>query len=796
MPATLEPPEIARSPEQAAPHGFWRRLLISIGRFLVVLAISGLLGAGWYVAKKGFGRQWRLRVVEELHKHGVEASIGRLTLNPFRGLVAQDVRIFDYKNRENRLARISEISLDINYSALLHNRPFLNAIDIRNAQIALPLQRGEKKSARAELTNFRGHIYFPPEQIYVSQAEGILCGVHVSLTGQLIKRDNYQPSPPSSDQQWENGLRLLQRVVTELQKFSFPRNRPSLQIKFAGDVARLEEARVEATLSGDRIFRKDCEIRDLRIAAEWVDQKLSVTDCEWKDRVGALFGRGGWRREENAAEFQFRSSIDAKSFLQTFGLGDALNDVVFYESPLIEASGKADFNSERPHWKIIGHASDASFAYRNVPFGDFAVDFSWDGERTLLRDLRVRQQSGELEANLLDAPNDFRLNVHSAIDPAAIKPLLSGGAREILDDWHWAQPPAVDLIIRGPNHDPATWQGKGTVAFGRARFRGVWMNSATAKVQFGDGSVTYNDLRITRKEGVGTGSFTYDFKNHEVRISNIKSSLFPAEMIVWIDPDLLKTVTPYRFRHAPTIHADGLYQFGGGKKTRLVLGVEASGGMDYDFLGKVLPFDAVSAKLLFTNDHLQIAGLKARLFSGEVTGKTEISLAHSDPHYDAEVSVGALDFPRLTDLYSHYKTAEGQLNGHYRFKGLGTDTRRMQGSGAIEVTNGNVFALPVFGPLSEILNAVVPGSGYSIAHSATATFTVRDGMIDTDDFEAAGKLFSMLGHGKINFVDDKLDFNVRMDAHGAGVLLTPVYKLFEYVGEGSLKKPEWRPKRF
>jgi len=27
-------------------------------------------------------------------------------------------------------------------------------------------------------------------------------------------------------------------------------------------------------------------------------------------------------------------------------------------------------------------------------------------------------------------------------------------------------------------------------------------------------------------------------------------------------------------------------------------------------------------------------------------------------------------------------------------------------------------------------------------------------------------------------------------------LLAPVYKLFEYTGEGSLKKPDWHPKRF
>ena len=34
-----------------------------------------------------------------------------------RGLIAQNVRIYDFKNRENTLAVISEVALDINYSA-------------------------------------------------------------------------------------------------------------------------------------------------------------------------------------------------------------------------------------------------------------------------------------------------------------------------------------------------------------------------------------------------------------------------------------------------------------------------------------------------------------------------------------------------------------------------------------------------------------------------------------------------------------------------------------------------------
>ena len=242
--------------------------MISV-RLVILGLILGIGGGGYYLAKRGFGRQWRYRVVEELRKRGVEANIGRLTLDPFRGLVAKNVRIFDYKNRENILALISEVSLDINYAALIHHEPFLNALDVRDAQIILPFKTADEKGDRAVLTNLRAHVYFPPEQIYVSQAEGIFCGIRISATGQLIKRENYQPSPALSAEEWQRRLLIAQRTVNELQKFRFPATRPSLQIKFSGDVAELEKARVEATLRGDRLQRGSYEMRDLSAVAEW-----------------------------------------------------------------------------------------------------------------------------------------------------------------------------------------------------------------------------------------------------------------------------------------------------------------------------------------------------------------------------------------------------------------------------------------------------------------------------------------------------------------------------------------------
>src|ERR1700675_3450794 len=233
MPAVLEPPPKGFGSSARRRKPTWgRRIAVSVLRLAVLAAIFGIISGGYYLAKRGFGREWRSRFVEELHKRGVEACIGRLTRDPFRGLVARNVRIFDYKNRENTLALISEVSLDINYAALIHHEPFLSALDVRNAQITLPLKSAAGRIDKAQLNNFRAHVYFPPEQIYVSQAEGIFCGVRISATGQLIKRENYQPSPQASEEEWQKRISALQRLVSEVQQFTFPGARRWLPVKF------------------------------------------------------------------------------------------------------------------------------------------------------------------------------------------------------------------------------------------------------------------------------------------------------------------------------------------------------------------------------------------------------------------------------------------------------------------------------------------------------------------------------------------------------------------------------------
>jgi hypothetical protein len=764
-------------------------------RFFLFAMIFALAWSGWYLAKRGFGRQWRDRVVEELHKRGVEASVRRLTLDPVRGLIAQDVRIFDFNNRENTLAVISEVALDINYAALLHHQPFLNALDVRGAELTIPTPLAGMTAPKAQITKFRAHIYFPPEQIYVSQAEGMFCGLRISATGQLIKRNDYKPSGEISDEDWRQRLMLLQRVTEELHRFKFPGEAPLLQIKFSGDLSQFETARADATLLGDRLQRGSYEMKDLSVAAEWTNQTLNINHCEWSDNAGSFSGRSSWSRETKAADFQARSTLDAKQFLDAFGFGELLTDLSLTSPPLLELSGSCDFSGNTPRASLIGRAVLDNFTYRKVPLLKLTGDFSWDGERGMLRNLRVRHESGELTVDLLEAPNDFRLNLESAVDPIVLRAIASPEVGRFLGEWEWRRPPAVRFALHGASRLPETWTGEGTVALQRTRFRGVWMNDANAKVHLKNGAVTFDNFRVTRDEGVGTGSFTYDFVKHEVRLTDVRSTLRPTDAILWIEPKLFKEVAPYKFRQPPSLVANGVIHFGP-SNDHLEITVDAPTGMDYVFLGKTLPIDRVSGRLLFTDNRLQLSEIAGTLFTGTLRGTADLSLKKGDPHYHANLAVDGVDFPRVADLYFKYQTTRGHLSGTYDWTGLGSEARSMRGNGSAKVTEGDVFAIPVFGPLSGMLNAIIPGAGYSLAHKANASFTVKEGVIHTDDFKVSGKLFGMVGHGDVRFLEDKLDFDIRIDAGGPGVLLTPMYKLFEYKGEGSISKPNWHARRF
>jgi len=336
------------------------------------------------------------------------------------------------------------------------------------------------------------------------------------------------------------------------------------------------------------------------------------------------------------------------------------------------------------------------------------------------------------------------------------------------------------------------------VALGKSNFRGPGFESLTSSVHYKDGVLDFPDFKLKRREGSGAGAFSFNFAREVATLTNVVSTMNPLDVATWVDEDgnLRRNLAPYRFRTPPHLLINGTVQIHDcSDNTRLRIDVDGK-GLDYTFLNKDLFFDKVDARLWVVQEWLSIEDLVSTSFNGSVKGDAKVCLTPGKGDFSGSLHVDGVDFASLTSLYLDYDTSKGKLRGDYSFSGVGMELKNLNGKGALVVSDGNVFDIPLFGPFSGILNSIIPGSGYNVARKASASFTMSQGVIETPNLLVEGKGFVMRGGGKLFPLDDKIDFSIRIHANGpAGVLLTPVSHLFEYVSDDSLSKPHWRPRR-
>ena len=779
-----------------------RRLLKTVLRVVLVTLVILIGWGGWYIYHRGFTRDWREYVNSEFEKHGLSVSITRLTLDPFHGLIARNVEVYDVTGRHRQVATIEQIVLDIDYSHLLSHKPFLNGIDLRNTKLTFPVDPADPASPRVEISHLNARVIMSTPGLFdLNKADAYFYGIHVSIRGRLTHPEEFHFSPGGAGSGGNKSpdMTRIEDAIRDIAALKYEAGNPQLDIDFNGDARDPQNLFVEATLRGEKIRSGGYVLETVDAAANYQNGVVNFKKCVAGDAGGGTFDASGkWEPATGLADLQLRSTLDIEKFSHAFNIAPQLDDFEFDEQPEIEISAERNAQNE-PGFTLTGHVALGNFKFKSIHFDGFNANFSWAGDRWFVRDVRLAHSSGVLTAKAMQLPGDFRADIQSTLNLNLLRPILSGKAADALSQFDFIDPPRVQLSVRGPVPDFDQCVATGHLQLGRASLRHSPMDRAECDVLIKNRAITYQQFTIERGDGVATGSFTYDFAKHEIRLDKIKSSLVPVDVAPWIDnPDMPKYVAPYRFRGQPNLFINGVVQFAGGKNTNLEIVVDAPNGMDYTFIRKDLPISSISGRLLFTDGHLQLSNVDAAIFGGHVQGNAEISLERATPGYSANMLVKNVDFQALTKLYFDYDNSRGQLNGAYTFSGVNDDARTMQGAGQATVTNGNVFAIPFLGPFTTILNSIVPGLGYDVARKATASFSVADGVITVPkkSFLVQGRGFNMLGGGKIYFLDDGMNFDIRINAQGlTGVILNPVSKLFEYTSDGSLSKPDWHPKR-
>ena len=770
--------------------------------FLLLLLLT-LGGGSWYLYRKGLTKPWREWIVDEVRKHGVEMSFGKLTVEPFRGLVAKDVKIYDSPKRKRVIAKVDEIVIEANYASAAKGRNFLDALTLLDASLELPLDQRQPNGPSVKIEQLSTRVLLPPGQLLVSRLDALIFGIRVQASGQFASPE-VLTSRKTADER--KASPLLEKVVEELRGIHYEGESPKLEIRFSGDLAQPETLLVEAELHAGKMRRGAYRVESLDVAGVWQNGTLAVSRFDARDKVGRLQLSSNYDSAQRTAQLRIRSGMDLPGFVKALHILD-LGDFEFQSVPHLDLTAKVKLSPPQsttpPQFQVFGQVRIGPFSYGGLPFDRLSADVAFDGQRWALRELSVKHRDGgDLRADIQqtyddNGTGDFRLLLTSALNPEVFMSAIKLSDTDVaarLAMFKFYDAPKITLSARGPS--PLDSAASGELVLGRTIYRGIEAKSARGNLRYAGRILNVDDFTVQRAEGVGGGGLAFDLDAKTVQIKQVKTALYPQDIALWIDPDLVGDVRPYRFlKKPPQLLIDGVVdQVRGGTRTRLNVNLEAA-AMDYTFCGKDLHLTDVTGKLFFNDERVKIDPARAVLFGGTVKGEAEIPLNKSKSNHVASLRFSDVDFTSLTKLYFGYDESQGKLNGIYNFTGRGDDGRTMRGEGELTVTDGKVFAIPFLGPFSNILNSIVPGIGYSNARKASMPFAISDGIITTKNLAIEGAGFSMFGHGRIWFLDDRMDFDMRINMQGLpGLPLFFVSKLLEYHTDSKFSKPEWRLK--
>ena len=213
---------------------------------------------------------------------------------------------------------------------------------------------------------------------------------------------------------------------------------------------------------------------------------------------------------------------------------------------------------------------------------------------------------------------------------------------------------------------------------------------------------------------------------------------------------------------------------------------------------------AITGTIRWLGNDLILTNAVSECYGGEARG-----WASFDIHTPGEgtdfyffVSGTNVDFHRMgLALWSPTNQLEGALSGTVMVTSANSgDWRTWNGFGAMQLRDGLLWNVPVFGLLSPMLNAVVPGLGNNRAKDAAGSFTMTNGVIRTEALLIRSGTMRLDYNGTVDLAENvnarvtaELLRNTPLLGGIVSLVLTPVSKAFECDVTGTLGQPKVTP---
>ena len=807
-----------------------------------VLVLASLVGLVWWANHTGLPDAWRGVIEEAMADDGVYADVGSLRYIPFRGIEVSQVTLYRDATRQQSVGQIHELLIDVNPSQLYRGHVQLDRLDLAGASVSLLVDPDDPDSASLDISDLNGRLEFlATRELVATGVSGFVGGVELQIDGQLERGASKDELSRESWEASESRRRkLLLQTIEWVEHIAIGGDSPpQLDIEFEGNLRRPASLHAELAFTGKDFTCRDLEVESAEVRIEMLGELVVMHQAKIVAAEGELSGRAEYELWMQRGIFELRSTARLSNMLRQLNLVPTnLKVPRFSEPPVFHVQGQFSRQYEMrsqanhsdgdsvvdktlatpvPTWdyQLLGRFDWVGPQYRHWAADWARADFSWDGSQLLLEDMEVHDGGDQLFGRAYITPDQVRYEAQGNLAlgfyqrSIKIEPLST-----VLDDFQMGERPMTDLKFRGQlnRHDKRDWSFQAEADVRDIRYRGIPAHRAAVKLDlshddlfFREGTVNfdYRDYPLReRHEGPDGGrvkvkQIHYHAPARTVTVEGLIGTAWPAPVVRTFAPDIADALEDFGFHRPPNLAASGvIHAVPEPTKQDFSVTFQSSDAMDYEFLDKALEITKPQGEVKILPSLLRVTELRGEVFDGFIRGQFEKSL--EKPKLSGEFDWTGLKLPAIAEAYDFGSEPVGQITGRIDFSLTGEKVKGLSGDGHIALENGELFDVPIFGPLSPLISGVLGNrkAGFQEASDAFCHFQIEDGVIRTNDFLTTTSSMTFTGDGVADLNQKLLRMTIRMNARGLLGLITlplrPLYGLFQFRGTGPISNPEWR----
>jgi hypothetical protein len=396
--------------------------------------------------------------------------------------------------------------------------------------------------------------------------------------------------------------------------------------------------------------------------------------------------------------------------------------------------------------------------------------------------------------------HEYEWRVDGRLDPRAFRPLLQNdAAQRVLDQFAFSSPPSIQGDVWGRWHEPDSVGFSGRIAATNFTFRGELCTQLTGAVRLTNSVLQFVDVLARREaQQITVPSGSFDLTERVLQVTNAVGTVDPDLVTRMIGPRVRAALLPYRFAVPPTVRVNG----------RLPTTDIADADVRFEVAGEQFSYwklrvPSITGDIYWRAESLSISNVQAGFYGGELAWRGRFDFSQPvGAQLAFEGRIKSADLHELmADLGKKTNNLHGSLDGQLTITSANSDDwRSWQGSGQVQLRDGFLWEIPIFGFFSPVLNTVIPGLGNSPISSAEGKFDIDQSVVRTSEVELKSPALRLLYDGTVDFkgaVDAHMRAEILPDAWGVGralsVALWPISKAFEYRITGTVYHPQSDP---